>query len=142
MAQTFCMKHPKPSGRLSRTEGLFCVDCLWEITDDVPVTIKPKAELERFMRHPFWLDGSPSAILVQKSMPDVGLHAARVEKASLDFPILLVIYADRSLDILDGVHRLCKAILHSDSPTVAVRLCDPLVFQRVRRRMRGGLRVY
>lgn len=135
------MKHDKHHGKFTRFERSFCVDCLWEITDDVPVTEMNKLDLEYLMHRKFWAEGSPHQVYVDKSVDDREFHHQRVRDAELRYPIILVIYADRTIDILDGLHRLTKSLYMTDFTTIKVRRCDPLVFKRIREQMLGGLKL-
>jgi len=38
-------------------------------------------------------------------------HWERIEKASLDYPVLVYLITDRTYDVFDGLHRLCKVYL-------------------------------
>lgn len=84
---------------------------LWAL--ELPVVSVAVAELEPLLDLPWWMDGgrrfclSPAMVLARPGLhPD---HDRRVSEADLGFPLHLT-RLDRRLTILDGVHRLARAV--------------------------------
>jgi hypothetical protein len=80
---------------------------LVELTRNLPVRQVPLSRIAE-LDEGFWSDGKPS------TCRSVALHARLIQEADLAYPIILC-SAGR---VMDGMHRVCKALLE-DRPTIA-----------------------
>lgn len=120
-----CGKHPKPSGKFSRGGNVYCVNCLWEM--DLPLRVVPIRYLAPFLDIWLWAEGTPRQVMEGRAK-DVERHFERVRDADLSFPIH-VVAADGypPIDLLDGLHRLYRAIQLGDT-SIRAYICPPGVF--------------
>jgi len=84
------------------TDGDYTYDVkkMWKLATNIkPVKI---SELEFLLDEKIWDDDIPRNVLKKKSGP----HWERIEKANLNYPILL----HPTGWIIDGFHRFCKAV--------------------------------
>src|SRR6478672_6240179 len=95
---------------------------LWAL--ELPVVAVAVVDLEPLLDLPWWADGdrrfrvSPAAVLACPGLhPD---HDRRIADADLAFPLHLT-RLDGRLTILDGVHRLARAV-REGRPEVAARM--------------------
>jgi len=92
------------------------VDELWENAKELPVEYMPVEALVGQLNGTCWTDGdedvTPQWVLG---------HTRRILKADLNYPILI----NSENMILDGIHRLCKAVIEG-KVEVAVQRIDPL----------------
>lgn len=92
---------------------LWYTERLWELAKDLepfPVLLDDIAELDLDC----WFgDNSPT-------LREVARHAERIAKADLDYPIIL--NDDGSL--MDGGHRICKALIRGQTSILAVRFAE------------------
>jgi len=100
------------------------VEALWAM--DLPVESVPAEILEWHLDVPVWPDpeGRPYRVtpaqVIEKPEEHPEEHA-RIQAADLAFP--LAVFENRGrLMILDGIHRLCKAILRGDRELRARRI--------------------
>jgi len=84
---------------------------LWAL--ELPVVTVAVADLESLLDLPWWMDNdvrfclSPAAVLAKPGLyPE---HHRRIAEADLGFPLHLT-RLDNRLTILDGVHRLARAV--------------------------------
>jgi hypothetical protein len=89
--------------------GTWQVETLWAASADVPIEMVPTDTLRHHLDTPCW-EAEPM------TPAEVVSHAQRILNADLNYPILLSQYGH----IMDGVHRLCKAVLYGH-PYVQVR---------------------
>lgn len=104
----------------------------WEVEDlwalDLPVEEVPISALEWHLDVPVWpdADGNPYRATPRQVLdnPEENhVEHARVLRADLSFPVE-VLDRDGRLMILDGIHRLCRAVLEGRSH-MAVRRAPP-----------------
>ena len=92
------------------------VDRLVALTVDLPPTLTPLS-LIRELDEPFWF--GPGNVPTCRA---VAGHARLIEETDLSYPIIL------SSDgrVMDGMHRVCKAVLHGHATIAAVQFTtDP-----------------
>jgi len=101
------------------------VELLWKLAKTLPVEYVPIETLISQLEGTCWTDEDEDAT------PHWVLgHTRRIVGADLDYPILL----DKAGVIVDGVHRLCKAILEGREVIAAQRfdiLPDPSFMMNV-----------
>lgn len=105
--------HFRPS-----TRGLLAwdVDRLVALSRDLPVTSVPLAAIAE-LDEAFWFDGETTPTCRR-----VVEHARLIEEADLTYPIIL----DARGRVMDGMHRVAKALLRGDETISAVRFtADP-----------------
>ena len=82
---------------------------LWKLADELEPFELTLDEIEELDQN-CWFDRPPT-------LREVAQHAARIEAADLDYPIIL--NSDGSL--MDGGHRVCRALLLGKDRITAVR---------------------
>ena len=86
---------------------------LWKYVEGFEVELLHVRSLMEELQHkPLWLDECSGSL---KGFLD---HCARVERADLSFPIIV----NQQGEVLDGLHRLCKAFMNGERLIRAVRL--------------------
>jgi hypothetical protein len=83
------------------------------LTAGLPVTEIPLAEI-RELDECFWFDGEGDAPTCRK----IAEHAKLIAETDLAYPIIL----DPEGRVMDGMHRVCKALLEGQSGIRAVKL--------------------
>ncbi len=105
----------------------WCVRRLIELSSALPVRmINPHAFAELHENHWYFHDND-----VEPTPSSMIEHMRLIIDADLDFPIIL----DQAGRVMDGMHRICKAVLHDIKAIPAVRFetdpepdyvdCDP-----------------
>lgn len=92
------------------------VNKLIELCKDFPILSIPLKDI-REINEPYWFP--PEVIVTTK---DIIEHMKLVNEASLDYPIILCSEGR----IIDGMHRVAKAILLGHTHIKAVRFKDPM----------------
>jgi hypothetical protein len=91
------------------------IETIWRAALDVPVQEVP-IDVIREIDEDCWFDGRPATV---RAVVD---HARRIENADLTVPVVLA--ADGQ--VLDGMHRIAKAVLCGRTSVMAQRLpTDP-----------------
>jgi hypothetical protein len=62
----------------------------------------------------------------------------RIQNASLEYPILVTLQPDGTYDVVDGLHRLCKASL-AGSRTIRAKIMSAHVMKKARVKVRATL---
>ena len=109
-----------------RGNNVYSVRKLWRITKNcTPVTVKI-TDLENNLNEKNWeVDGiavTPASILLSRTSH----HIADIENADLSYPI--IVYNN---DVIDGLHRLCKAKL-AGATTISAVIIDKKMLMRAR----------
>ena len=101
---------------------------LWAL--ELPVVVVAVAELEPLLDLPWWADGdrrfcvSPATVLAGPGRhPD---HDRRIAEADLSYPLHLT-RLDGRVTILDGVHRLARAVREGRAEAAARMVPDTLL---------------
>lgn len=115
------MKGSTYSQTVNGWKQCWSVEDLWEAAKEYPVELIPVVDLVDKLNGTCWTEGAGEDATPQWVLG----HTRRILKADLNCPILI----DEKNNILDGVHRLCKAVLDGRD-NIAVqrieRLPEPL----------------
>ena len=87
------------------------IEELWTIAKDLPVRSIKVSKFHLFMNEELWEDKfgqdvSPNNVLANPKIAPK--HYDAILKSNLDYPIIV---SRSKIDVLDGLHRLCRAIL-------------------------------
>lgn len=119
-------------------QRIYDVERLWQLTAELPVYHLPVDTLVWYLDEPVWGDDKPlaprsviNANCAAAPCGEMAKHAQRVRDAQLVYPILLTHpdcappspspWGDRTMLIVDGVHRLARAYL-ADEALIAARM--------------------
>ena len=140
-----CQQHHHQLGKtFERSSISFCIECLWELTKDLKSEEVSTDLLIEWMHVHYWKEGTPQFIFGEKNEEgeEEEGHYTRILKADLTYPIIILRekprhkgFEDERTDLLDGIHRLSKAILHLELPTIRVKYCDESILSRILRNM-------
>lgn len=98
---------PDTEFKVQRNHGLYDLHGLWKETENATIHDINISELEHNLDKLYWTI-TPRQLLKKPSLSPEDVR--RVNIADLSYPIL--IYDNNGdLDILDGLHRLCKSVL-------------------------------
>lgn len=89
---------------------VYNVERLWQLTRDLPVVTCPRAELDPQLQRATWNDesGQPISPADLLSRPSRSFkHTGLVNVATFDYPLL--VYDNKEMTIIDGMHRLALA---------------------------------
>jgi hypothetical protein len=96
-------------------ERAWHIETVWQAARDLPVEDVP-VDTIREIDEDCWFDGRPATV---RAVVD---HARRIEEADLELPIILAVDGQ----VLDGMHRVAKAVLRGRGTVPARRLAvDP-----------------
>ncbi len=129
-------------GFVSRqVDGEWVTYSVWRMVQllrDRPVKRIPVSRLDHNLDIDLWDDDqgrpiTPRSVLTMYSAqhPDPWGNWGRIVHASLEYPLLVVHKPDGSLDVLDGLHRLCKAEIHHLT-TVRVKFVTANVLRKAK----------
>jgi hypothetical protein len=113
------------------------VEKLWDLTHSnvvVPVQHIPLDKLKHVLHDPVWETASDVGLCPRDVLADARRypdHARRIEEAALSFPILVGANDNGGFYIIDGVHRLCKA-LRNNRKTIKAKVVPPFVLEMAR----------
>ncbi len=110
-----------------RDHGLYDTKKLWILSKNNKIVQYPTSKLEHFLDLWLWFTGTPNQVLSGEKEDDER-HFERIEQADLSYPILLSkIYQPNAsieipgkVDLVDGLHRLAKAIKIEKRETIPV----------------------
>ncbi|MEP6799094.1 MAG: hypothetical protein ABI890_13140 [Lapillicoccus sp.] len=108
---------PRGESRHQVTLGVraWHVETIWEAARGLPVESTPLDGLKE-IDEDCWFSGGPATV---RAVAD---HARRIDVANLDLPVILA----SDGQVLDGLHRIAKAVLLGRSTVLAQRLpVDP-----------------
>jgi hypothetical protein len=107
-------------------------ELLWEL--DLPVEDVPVTDLRWLLSMPVWsLDGEPFKVSPEQVRADPARHQAhyaRALAADLSYPLHVLVRAnepDRVVTVLDGFHRLFKAVLTGQSMITVKKVPEHLL---------------
>jgi len=102
----------------SNDQNTWNVHKLWEAAKDLPIKWEPLDKFAGVLDECVWVEPN-QPVTVREIME----HCIRIQKADLDFPIIL----SASGELMDGVHRIAKAVLkgHSVIQTVRFKIDPP-----------------
>jgi hypothetical protein len=90
---------------------------LVELTKDLPIIEIPVCEI-RELDETFWFDGNNDLPTCRR----IALHAKLINETDLAYPIIL----SQDGHVMDGMHRVCKALIEGRKTILAVRFdVDP-----------------
>lgn len=86
------------------------IESLWALTESFPVLQIPTNLLLPTLYVPYWTEaGCPISAMDLLRRPSISpMHMTLINECDLEFPIIL---AASNLDVLDGLHRICKSIM-------------------------------
>lgn len=96
------MRHQYHSRKVGDDQYIWDVKKLLQLTEDLPVTDVPLSEI-RELDEEYWFEAEGSK---PPTCRNIAEHFKLMDDASLDYPIILS--ADGR--IMDGMHRVCKAL--------------------------------
>ena len=79
------------------------VEDLWEVAEGLPIEYIPLQLLTDQLEGTYWTQGEEEDVTPQWVLG----HTRRILKADLNYPILV----NSENTIVDGIHRLCRAVL-------------------------------
>ena len=104
--------HPTEEGTL-----IWDVDRLVELSKSFPVVDIPVCEI-RELDEAFWFEANDD----QPTCRRIALHAKLINETDLRYPIIL----SQEGRVMDGMHRVCKALIEGRGTILAVRFnVDP-----------------
>lgn len=137
---TLKCQHHELQKSFERSSISFCVECLWDLTKDCESEEVPTKSLIEWIHVHYWREGTPYSVFEEKK--EEGGHYSRILEADLTYPIIILRekarrrrFEDERTDLLDGLHRLTKAILHLELPTIRVKYCDESILPLILRNM-------
>lgn len=89
----------------------------------------PITSLAHNMGYHCWSDGTPHSIMMDRDPERFSGHKKRITEADLHYPIIVM---EGELDIMDGMHRLCKCI-QEGRPTIECFILSKLELRSIRR---------
>jgi hypothetical protein len=100
-----------------RDHGLYDTSILWALSEENERTYMPVSQLKHFLDVWLWQTGTPNQV-IQGVREDDENHLKRMENADMSYPIILSnvyppnieIEIPGEIDLLDGLHRLAKAV--------------------------------
>jgi hypothetical protein len=118
---------PSTEFRVRRDHGLYDLHLLWKETDNVIAYDISLNKLRHNLDKNYW-GITPRQLLIKPSLSPE--HVRRVNTSNLLYPIL-VYDNNGDLDILDGLHRLCKSILMKKE-TIRVKYVTKNILMKTR----------
>ena len=102
------------SSTLDGIRNYWRVDDLWELAANIPVEYVPIKHLTEQLNGTCWTEGEKDDVTPQWVLG----HTRRILNADLKYPILV----DEKNIILDGIHRLCKAVIEGREDIAVQRI--------------------
>lgn len=95
------------NGYYSDQHGYYKVIDMIQLCEKKKSLLLSTSSLAHNMGYHCWSDGTPHSIMMDRDPEKFVTHKRRISEADLSYPIIVL---EGELDILDGMHRLCKCI--------------------------------
>jgi len=123
-----------PARTIERDGVLYDIDRLFGFINKFPVTSLLISEITWILDIELWECGSgfisPNDIVSGRIFDET--HLQRIEMCDLSYPILVARMDNGQMDVIDGIHRLCKVVQTGTASSIECCIVDQCVLEKTR----------